>query len=79
MEKRELEIGDIVQINPDYKKQFGGLLLVVTEPKSWGCQGYIIGNVDGAVTWKGRAYLRPKFEEMEYIGKLIWIEKEEEE
>lgn len=74
MEKRDLEEGDLLQLNPEYEK-FGGMLLVVTEPKSWGCQGYLLSSRDfDAVKYKGRAYLRVKFEDMEYVGRLTWFE-----
>ena len=68
MEKRELEIGEIVQINPDWSDGrgtpwFGGCLMVVTEPKSWGAQGYVIApGADGA------AYYRCEWEHMEPTG-----------
>ncbi len=80
MEKRKLEKGDIVQINPERKEHFGGKFLIVTDPKSWGCQGYIIGDMTGkAVTYKGKAYLRIKYEDIEYVGKLVWEEVEKDE
>ena len=79
MEKGKLHIHDLVQINPDYDEIFGGHLLVVTEPKEWGCQGYIIGRIIGAVEFNGRAYLRVKWEDMEYVGHLVWVETEREE
>lgn len=74
MDKRTLEIGDVVQINPDYGNGFGGMLLVVTESKEWGCQGYLMSDVEfDAVKYKGVAYLRVKFADMEYVGKLHWL------
>lgn len=75
MDKRELSYGDVVQINPEHK--FGGMLLVVTESKIFGCQGYLLApdNFE-AVRFKGKAYLRLKWEEMEYVGNLYWVEKE---
>lgn len=75
MEKMDLEIGDIVQISPEgkYKNTFGGMLLVVTEPKEFGCQGYIMSSQDiDAVKFRGRAFLRPSWEDIEYIGKMVW-------
>lgn len=73
MESRELDIGDVCQIRPDYE-QFGGMLLVVTEPKKWGAQGYLMScHHFDAVKFRGIAYLRVKWEEMEYVGKLEWI------
>lgn len=69
MEKRELEIGDIVQINPEYDSVFGACLMIVTEPKSFGAQGYVlIPGKEG-----GQAYYRCAFENMELVGKAEWI------
>ncbi len=79
MNKRELEIGDICQIRPDYEK-FGGMLLVVTEPKPFGAMGYLMSMVNfDAVKYKDRAFLRVKFEDMEYIGKMHWIYEDNQE
>lgn len=72
MQKRELEYGDVVQLNPQHK--FAGMLVVVTDPKSWGCQGYLMSPHNFEATrFKGLAYIRPKFEEFEYIGKIHWV------
>ena len=77
MEPMELQIGDVLQLNPDYPK-FGGDLIVVTEPKSWGCQGYLMmKTVKSACRFNGVAYLRPKFEDMEYVGKIKWLPNDE--
>lgn len=66
MESRELKEGDIMQINPECPK-FGGQLLVVTEPKSWGCEGRMYSDtLIEAYRSEGRAYLRINFKEMEY-------------
>lgn len=72
MQKTELKIGDVVQLNPTHK--FGGCLVVVTEPKEFGCQGYLLSpyNVE-AVRFKGVAYVRPAFEEFELVGHIQWI------
>lgn len=77
MENRELFEGDVLQLKPDYPNGFGGMLIVCTEPKYFGCQGYLMSSRDfKAVKFKGRAFLRPKFEDMEYVGHLNWIEEE---
>lgn len=74
MEKRDLEIGEIVQINPDHSDGrdgpwLGGCLMVVTEPKSWGAQGYVI-----APGQHGAAYYRCTWEHMEPTGGTAqWI------
>ena len=81
MQKCELEVGDIVQLNPEGNGKFGGKFLVVTEPKYFGCQGYIlwddVSNVEGVVTAGGKAFLRPKFERFEFIGKAAWLRVED--
>jgi hypothetical protein len=72
MEKRELEIGDVVQLNPDHVK-FPGFFVVVTEPKSFGCQGYLMSAYNfEACKFMGRAFVRPKFKDFEYVGKIVW-------
>ncbi len=77
MEKTELHQGDVLQLKPDYP-EFGGMLIVVTEPKTWGCQGYLLASrIFHACRFNGRAYLRPNFEDMEFVGKLTWIEEDE--
>lgn len=73
MEIRELVEGDVLQLKPDHPK-FGGMLVVCTEPKSWGCQGYLMSALDfEAVKFHGRAFVRSKFEDMEYVGRLHWV------
>ena len=86
MEKMELVKGDILQLNPEgrYKDTFAGMFIVVTEPKEWGCQGYLLHFCDFTATrFKGQAFVRAKWEDMEYVGRAIWccdgtIEMEEE-
>lgn len=41
--------------------------MLVTEPKSWGAQGFV------QVPGKGQAYYRAKWEEMELIGKAVFV------
>ena len=62
------EIGDIVQVNPD-KEMFGGCMVVVTEPKSWGIQGYV-----QSAGVPGQQYIRLKFADIESTGgKAVWV------
>lgn len=75
MEKTELEKGDILQIYPEHAN-FPGFLLVVDEPTEFGAQGYLVHDRDfEAVRFKGIAYLRVKFEEVEFCGTLNWMKK----
>lgn len=59
--------GDIVQIDPEHDTVFGGCLMVVSEPKAWGAQGYV--NVPG----QGLAYYRVKEKDAKMVGKAEWL------
>lgn len=63
-----LEKGDVVQIDPAHDERFGGCFMVVTEPKSFGAQGYV--SAPGA---KGLAYYRCNWEAMHKIGRAEWV------
>jgi hypothetical protein len=67
---QKLESGDIVQIDPAHDPgRFGACLLVVTEVKSWGVQGY----VQNAGS-EGQAYYRVEFDSIESTGgKAQWV------
>lgn len=75
MSPRELKVGEIVQIDPSHTDGrgghwFGGCLMVVTEPKPWGAQGYV-QNAGGE---DGQAYYRCAFENMEPTGGFApWV------
>jgi hypothetical protein len=73
MKKKDLKVGDILQLKPEHK--FGGMLVIVTEPKSFGCQGYLMSqfNFEGAVRFQGVAYVRPTFEQCEFVGHIHWL------
>jgi hypothetical protein len=63
-----IEVGDIVQVNPE-KEMFGACMVVVTELKSWGIQGYV---QNAGV--EGQAYIRLKSEDFEATGgKAVWM------
>ena len=63
-----IEVGDIVQVDPS-KDVFGGTMVVVTEVKSWGIQGYV---QNAGV--EGQAYIRLPFEDFEKTGgKAVWV------
>ena len=76
MEKVDLEIGDILQISPEHPK-FPGFFLIVTEPKNWGAQGYLLFTGDfEAKRYKDKAFLRVRFEEVKLCGSSAWIEED---
>jgi len=45
MEKQRLVEGDILQLKPEYPR-FGGMFIVCTDPKEWGCQGYLLSPIE---------------------------------
>ena len=70
----KLEVGDIVQLNPHTCKNrmFAGCMMVVTEPKSWGAQGYVQG-LGQDENLAGQAYYRATWDQMELTGGIaIW-------
>lgn len=70
MEPRELRVGDVVQIAPDVP-HFGGCLMFVSEPKSFGAQvGMRLPSTNGR--WE-ETYLRPTFAQMEFVGEAVFM------
>lgn len=74
MEKQELKEGLLVQLNPETvaNKMFAACIMVVTEPKDFGAQGYVQGLGEGGEPG-GQAYYRAKWEEMELVGAAEWV------
>jgi hypothetical protein len=75
MTPAELRAGEIVQLVPGETRNeaFAGCLMVVTEPKAFGAQGYVqaLGARDAP---GGQAYYRANWDEMEPTGGLApWI------
>ena len=63
-----IEVNDIVQVNPEYET-FGGCMVVVTELKTWGIQGYV-----QSAGVSGQQYIRLKFADIEPTGgKAVWV------
>ena len=58
MDRREgpWDVDDIIQVSPGHDKRFGSCLLVVSEVKSWGVQGYV--TIPGDGEQGGNAYYR---------------------
>ena len=78
MNPMELRIGDVMQISPEGHQAegfFAGCLMIVTEPKSFGCQGFVaIPGERGTIP--NRAYCRIPFDDMEPIGRAAWVSQE---
>jgi hypothetical protein len=69
MTPRVLEVGDVVQLDPRTcrNRMFAGCMMTVTEPKSWGAQGYV--QVTGQDEKPGgQAYYRADWSEIEVTG-----------
>lgn len=73
MVERELKEGEVVQLSPIACRNpmFGGCMMVVTEPKPWGAQGYVQALGQGG-KMGGQAYYRATWEEMEVVGITVW-------
>ena len=57
-----MKAGDIVQVRPGFET-FGGCMVVVTEVKSWGVQGYV-----QSAGVPGQQYIRLKSQDIEATG-----------
>jgi len=55
------EVDDIVQVSPGHDERFGAALLVVSEAKSWGVQGYV------QMPGSGQAYYRLPYKQADGI------------
>ena len=63
-----IEVNDIVQVDPLFET-FGGCMVVVTEVKDWGIQGYV-----QSAGVEGLQYIRLKTEMFETTGgKAVWV------
>lgn len=63
-----MKTGEIVQVNPSHEV-FGGCMVVVTEVKSWGVQGYV-----QSAGVAGQQYIRLKHDDYESTGGMaIWM------
>ena len=60
--------GEIVQVSPTVET-FGGCMVVVTEVKSWGIQGYV-----QSAGVPGQQYVRLKTGDFEATGgRAVWV------
>lgn len=63
-----IEVSDIVQVDPMHQV-FGGCMVVVTEIKPWGIQGYV-----QSAGVEGQAYIRLEWQNFEPTGgKAVWM------
>lgn len=76
MTPRELKHGEIVQLVPGATRNeaFSGCLMVVTEAKAFGAQGYVQALGEARDAPGGQAYYRAIWAEMEPTGGFApWI------
>ncbi len=66
-------VDSVVQANEKFKEGWRGCLIQVDEIKSWGIQGWV------QLPMQGSAYIRLKWDEMDYIGQAVLGPKREEE
>jgi hypothetical protein len=69
-----VRVGDIVQLGPECRNpMFRFCLMVVTEPKAWGAQGYVQAwGAEGSEG--GQAYYRAAWSEMAPTGgTAVWV------
>ena len=64
-------VGDVVQIRPNERENFGGCFMVVEEVKSWGLMGYC------QVPAGGVAYYRVRAPDYYRIGRAEWLLEED--
>lgn len=80
IKQRAVVEGGIVQIAPDCETNpaFGGCLLIVTEIKGWGVQGYVQAlGASRDAGMGGQAYIRLKWDEIEPTGgRAVWVRSE---
>ena len=63
-----IEVNDIVQVDPNFET-FGACMVVVTEIKDWGIQGYV-----QSAGVEGQQYIRLNIGEFERTGgETVWI------
>lgn len=79
--KDNVVTGSIVQIDPENKTNaaFGACLMVVTEVRDWGVQGYVQALGESRDAGRGgAAFIRLSWDEVEPTGgKVIWIRDHE--
>ncbi len=70
-----LKINDVVQIDPAHDPEmFGGCLMVVTEVKTWGLQGYV--QIPGKKL--AQAFYRVADGKYAWVGRAVWVDRDED-
>lgn len=66
MRDERIKVGSVVQVNEN-QGTWAGCTVVVDEIKSFGVQAYL------KIPMQGIAYVRLKWEEIEYVGTAIYV------
>lgn len=73
-----IQVNSVVQLSPETKNRaFAACMLVVTEVKPWGVQGYVQALGEAIDQQGGAAYYRAPYAEIEYVGEAAWIVAEQ--
>ena len=76
---RRIKVGSVVQLNEHASSEcMVGCLMIVTEVGAWGVQGFVsvMQSMDKPAP---RAYFRPKWDAIEYVGTAVLMPDEPEE
>lgn len=69
--KKLVTENSVVQLNEKAQEGWYGCFLQVSEVKSWGIQGWV------QIPKGGSAYLRPTWDQIDYIGQAVMIKQSE--
>lgn len=76
---RRIKVGSVVQLNEHASSDcMVGCLMIVTEVGAWGVQGFV-SVMQGMDKPAPRAYFRPKWDAIEYVGTAVLMPVEPEE
>lgn len=67
-----IKTGDVIQAN-ELAGEWAGCTCIVSEVKSFGVQAYL------HIPFKGNAFIRLAWEQIEYIGKAKLVQREDNE
>lgn len=69
-----LKVGTLVQLSPEVCRNpmLRACFMTVTEPKSFGAQGYVQTTGENG-KMGGQAYYRAQWDEMEIVGHAEWV------
>lgn len=63
---KDWNVGDVIQVDPNFEARFAGAMLVVTEVYDWGVQGFV------QIPVQGQAFYRLPWENGEKVGTAPW-------